>query len=471
MLIYLLIFVLVFLLLRWDKGIPYIVIIDICFQVFTGNLNESFNLFLEPSDWVVLIIFINTSIYSISKRKAYAVRFNWVDRLILFYFIIVLFIPGLVNYFGFDVLMSFKYFIPIRFWLVYRNYYNLMRENSFRKRKMSINFILNTLIFFGVISAIISISRFFSFPVLSKMEDIWPIYYGENQVTMAAWGRLSGTMSSTNGTGNYFCFLTAISLTKFNLKNWKVIICLFIFLMSVILSGSFSSIAALGFVLFLNVKKKILALKTSVFLVIICIGVFFTINETDVFKNKLQYRIETGYLGEKKTGILPSNLVNRIGYWSTFAKILISDQRIYFGLGPGGFFNYEYGKNSVVNQNAESFYFRILNESGIFALLYVMFFFICLYKRNQRKVISLTSSKYQFLLKQVIVILLVAGVANETLYYGANTSLFGIFLAILDYLSAVSRQKKFKSEKQHYKTRVNGLSIIRTRNKLGSFCI
>jgi hypothetical protein len=431
---YSILFIVVFFLFFARKGIRYIIFLDLFFQIFTGSLNGTFDVFLKPADWSILIIFINFIIYSFLKKRSYFLRFTFIDKIVLFYFIIVLLIPLMVNYYNYGSSITFKYFIPIRFWLVYRNYYCFFEENKYKSTdKISVDFIFKYLLLLGIVSAVLSISRFFNYPGRSIIEDLWPIYYQDKQIPMTEWGRLCGTMSGTNGTGNYFCFLTAISLLKLEIKKKITWIFPFFFSLAVILSGSFSSIAALFVILFINFKNKLFSFRFVLILGIVLLGAV-VLTKTDVFRQKLERRVETGYKGEKAVGILPSNLVARYGYWSTFLNILIRDNRIYFGMGPGGFFNYQYGKDDVINQNAESFYFRILNESGIFALFYIIVFFSIIYWQIQTFSKDPRIVKYQLLFKQIIIILLVAGIANETLYYGSNTSLFGTFLGILGYL-------------------------------------
>jgi hypothetical protein len=439
--IYLIVFILIFQFLRKKNKLIYIVYIDAFFQVFTGNINSEFTILLEPSDWVTLIIFLNIYLFSEQYNRSYFSKMTWIDKLISLYFVFVLLIPGLINLFVYKVNITFVYFIPIRFWLVYRNYYCLLEESKFgSNNKFNIERMLISYLIFGMISAIITIARFFPLPWIEQIENIWPVYYENEQIKMSNWGRLSGTMSGTNGTGNYFCFLTIISLLILNKKKVYSIIFIIVFGTSVILSGSFSSIAALSFILLIYFRKNILKPSFLIF-IITAISVYLIINKTQTFKDKFTYRVETGYLGNYKKGILPSNLVARFGYWETFVKISIEEGRILYGLGPGGFFNYSYGRNNIVNQNAESFYMRILNESGIFALIFVLVFFYKIYNKLRNKVVLKKFESIKKLMLLGIIILLVAGVANETLYYGANTSIFGVFLSITGFIYSYSKTK------------------------------
>ncbi|MFN8229377.1 MAG: hypothetical protein U0V03_00480 [Bacteroidia bacterium] len=280
----------------------------------------------------------------------------------------------------------------------------------------------------GLLSAFISMSRFFNLPGGELIENLWPVYYEKKQIKMSTWGRMTGTMSDTNGAGNFFCFLTIISLFELKELKLKTIIFPFIFGVSVILTGSFSSIAALGVVLLIYFRKRIFS-KNLIFVILITLGIIYSLQKVDIFKSAINKRFETGYVGNKNKGILPSNLQGRIGYWKTFSTILYEEGRLMFGLGPGGFFNYQHGKNNVVNQNAESFYFRIINESGIFALFFVLIFFSFIFRKVIYAIPKNNHYKQLFIL--ILLSFLISGIANETLYYGSNASLFGIVLCMI----------------------------------------
>lgn len=458
--VYIILFFLVFFLLRTPSGLKYIIGIDLLFQIFGGNINESFTLLLAPIDWATLIVLFNIFLYTIQNYRNYFFKHNWIDHLVFFYFLIVLLIPGLVNYFIFDVPINFKYFIPIRFYLVYRVYFCLFEENKFRySSKISIKTIFKILLVLGAISAIITISRFFHYPGIKYIENLWPVYYDHKQISMSNFGRLTGTMSGTNGTGNYFCILTVISLAMLTKGKIKTGFYTILFAICVILSGSFSSIAALATVLFIYFRKNILSLKfLSAIILAFCI--FFIISNTDVFQKKIKYRFETGYTGKYQKGIIPSNLMARTGYWNAFVSTLIVENRFLFGLGPGGFFNYQLRKNNIVTQNAESYYFRILNESGIIALFFVLYFFLTIYRKisiNERKGIFVSN---YLLLKLILVVFIVAGIANETLYYGANTSMFGLFLALVYHLTTNMQNYKYVTSKKKLHEAYNNNSCL-----------
>lgn len=426
---YAILFIVIFRILNSNLSIKSIIIIDLSIQIMMGNINENLNLILPPPDVSTLIIFINFLLFSAKNGRNYFFHSTWVDKLLFFYLLSVLLIPGLINLFIFSVPLTYKFFIPLRYWFVYRNFYCYYRENQIRQNKTNVTkIIITTLMLIGLVSSSISMSRFFNLPWGDLIEDLWPVYYEKKQIKMSTWGRMTGTMSDTNGAGNFFCFLTIISLFELKEMRLKTIIFPFIFGASVVLTGSFSSIAALGVALLIYFRKRIFS-KNIIFVFIISTGIIYSLQKVDIFKSAINKRIESGYIGNKNKSILPSNLQGRIGYWKTFSTILYEEGRLMFGLGPGGFFNYQYGKNNVVNQNAESFYFRIINESGIFALLFVIIFFSAIF----RKVINQIPKEFHY--KQLFTLLLlsylISGVANETLYYGSNASLFGIILCMI----------------------------------------
>lgn len=426
---YAILFIIIFRILNSNLSIKSIIIIDLSIQIMMGNINENLNLILPPPDVSTLIIFINFLLFSAKNGRNYFFQSTWVDKLLFLYLLFVLLIPGLINLTLFSVPLTYKFFIPLRYWFVYRNFYCYFSENQIRQNKTNVtNLILTTLMVVGLLSAFISMSRFFNLPGGELIENLWPVYYEKKQIKMSTWGRMTGTMSDTNGAGNFFCFLTIISLFELKKINMRNIIFPFIFGVSVVLTGSFSSIAALVAILIIYFRKRIFS-KNIVLIILVSLGIVYAIQKVDIFKTAINKRYETGYKSNNNKGILPSNLKGRIGYWKTFSKILYDEGRLMFGLGPGGFFNYQYGKNNVVNQNAESFYFRIINESGIFALLFVIIFFSAIF----RKVINQIPKEFHY--KQLFTLLLlsylISGVANETLYYGSNASLFGIILCMI----------------------------------------
>ncbi len=439
-LFYSILFLLIFQLLNSNKSIKYIIIIDLTIQIMMGNINEYFNLVLPPPDISTLIIFVNFLLFSIKNERTYFFRYTWVDKILLLYLLFVLLIPGLINLTVFGIPLNYKFFIPLRYWFVYKNFYFYYHENQIRNTKINITkLVFSTMFYVGLISACCSLVRFFKFPALDFVEELWPVYYEKTLINMADWGRMTGTMSDTNGAGNYFCFLTIISLFELKEIKLKTIIFPFIFGVSVILTGSFSSIAALVTVLFIFFRKRIFT-KRFLFISILVFGAFFSLQKIEILNSAINKRIETGYNANNNKSLLPSNLQGRIGYWKTFSSILYEEGRLIFGLGPGGFFNYQFGKNNVINQNAESFYFRIINESGLFAMLYVIFFFIFIFRKVRNYIPDSFHYKQLFLL--MLVSYLVSGVANETLYYGSNASLFGIILCMIYVSSKIIKQIK-----------------------------
>ncbi|MHA1284905.1 MAG: O-antigen ligase family protein [Promethearchaeota archaeon] len=433
--LYIIIFIIVFILLRERGGISYVIGLDLFVRVFTGGISDEYKILLEPSDWLTLIIMTNIIIYAIENKKSNLIfKVTWFDKLFTLYILLVLLIPGFVNFFFWDVPLTFNYFVPIRIWLVYKNYFALFKMLKLKNENRNISFeniFIRKLLFFAFLSAVLSILRFFPIPYKEVIENTWPVVYNGKIISINHWGRLQGTMSATNGTGNFFAIVSIISL--FKLKENRLFKLYFVtFILSVILTGSFSSIGALSIVVLLFLKKNKILNKNILIIFFGLILSVYIILKTDIFLSSVIKRFETGYAGRFQTGIVPSNLAARLSYWQTFINILSSENRLIFGMGPGGFFNYEYGKNNVINQNAESFYFRILNESGIIALCFVIIFFAIILKRARKKLINI-SQNYYFLFKLILFIYIFAGIANETLYYGINTELFGIFLALFFY--------------------------------------
>jgi len=420
------------------------------FSILTGAISEDYKFIFEPVDWATISFFLIFSFYGLLNKRTYLTKYSWIDKIIWGYYIIVIIIPLIINIFFYNSPLSYKYFMPVRIWLVYRIFFCFFNELKIRNENtFGIKNILNILLIISSIAAILSIIRFFPTSLSTWIKETWPIYYEEEVVTIHRLGRLQGTMSGINGSGNFFCILSIISLFLYQYyKNIRYILIAGLFIICLLLTGSLSSIFAFIIILFFF-HKKLLPHKNIFSYTLLSIAIYFLIAFNVQFNTSVQKRIDRTFNTSQKyqylPDFLPYTLDSRIGYWVEFTSILVSEGRLFFGLGPGGFFNYNWASHNYLgeiglNPNAESFYFRIVNESGILAFIYVIFFFHKIYHFSNQK--TFKGRKYFYLFKMLLLVYIFAGIGNETLYYGANTEFFGLLLASIYFESKISQKHK-----------------------------
>lgn len=416
--------------------------------IFLGNLSSDFE-FLGSNYTNVLIIvyffyiFLNSAI---SNKNESLLRFNYFDKVIFFYIIIFILGSLMVNY---DYVIPknkgnlIGYFIPIKFWLVYKIFYFLVQKKNIEQNIISI---INTILFCSVISGLLSLLALLGTPVITEFYNTyWPVYAKSiAERSLEDWGRISGTMSSTNGTGSFFAIVGLLSIYIYTITKKQIyLLLLVLFSLIVILTGSFSSTIAYIIILLLLLKKtmvedKMFTLKI-IFVFVACFVIMQNLELTKFVDTRLEKvdnnssQYSNKVLPKSVNKMLPKNLVARIGYWDKYIELLSMDTKsLLFGFGPGGTSNIasKYPNHEV----PESFYFRILNESGFWGLIGFIIFYWTIFHKLKLKIYKNegTNKNFNFLIKNLLYYFLISGIANETLFYGGNAELFSfaIFMQI-----------------------------------------
>jgi len=392
--------------------------------VLMGSINkEKYTLLLEPSDWITLILLSVLIIYGLCGGRKYVLKITWPDLLLLFYFSFTIYMPLVM-----DILnpspypySHFTFLMPMRIWFVYRIFFYILSEaNAHRKEHVNFHFIINVMLVIGFISALIAISRHFPIPYVHDfIDNTWP--------TKPRHLRLAGTMSGINGTGNFFAFLTVFALYRFQLTyKFRYIVCFCLFSICILLTGSFSSICTIivGLTLFI---KKYANKKVIRWLKISAIAGLVVVLVVPKFSDIISTRFKKKFQPTSEIRIIPNNLRGRLSYWKVYSNSLLNKYEGIYGFGPGGMYNDP--DSYAIHGNAESFYFRVLGDSGFIGLL--AFFVIIYYILKKLKFLRRNSQyvKQAFLMKIIIIMFLVSGVANQTLYYGGSLEIFAIILA------------------------------------------
>lgn len=419
--------------------------------IFTGTINPAYEIGINyPSLFIVLVLIISFISISFQKENREDL-FAYFDKLALFFIVFGVLLPYLFNsIYVKDINKShvFGYFIFIKIWFTYRVYIFILNKKYFDFYKL-----YNTIFFISSISCIISLLAYFNIsPVAEFYTKTWPLQHGAEGRSLEAWGRLTGTMSGTNGTGSFYAILALLSLFCYLKKSNKIyLICVGLFFVSTILSGSLSSIGAFIIIAIIILKKTITKNFFKVFALVVSVALFaIIINESfnpalTMVKKRLDFVDNTrrhatnDVLPNEINQLLPINIVARIGYWDNFIKIITASPRsALFGMGPGGTRN----SNTINHGVPESFYFRIINETGFLGLICFIIFYKKLYSRTiylrkQKKNVETKDQIYLF--SFLLIFFLISGIANETLYYGGNCELFSLFVA------QIFSTKKFNS--------------------------
>jgi len=427
------ILVIIFCLLHRTGGLKKVLWIYIASFILLGGLNEKkYSYFLEPADWITLIIFISIFIYGLAQKRKYISEINWPDKLLLFYFTFTLYLPIIINLIkpSLNPYSYLTFFMPMRIWFVYRVFFYALSEAHHRKNNdLNFDYIINAILIIGSISALIAILRYFPIPYLQDfIEDTWPITKWGGHASIEYWKRLWGTSGGTNTTGNLFGILLLFSLYRFKLdKRFIVFSCLFF--ICVLLSGSFSTMAGLIIILVFFFREYVSKKLIITAMAIILLG-SVVIYKVPVLSDAVGTRFAKRFYAQSEFNIMPNNLQKRLGYWQVFTNTLLNKRNGIFGFGPGGMRN-DPASLSFHGGNPESFYFRILGDSGFIGLsaFIIMIWFI--FKRIRLLKINGRYKEEALIIGIVIMFYLVTGVANETLYSGACTEIFGIILCFI----------------------------------------
>ncbi len=420
------------------RGLGRIVVLYIFVFVLTENIDEAYySYILEPSDWVAVLIFTAFIGYGLIRKRGYLFRLTWIDYLILLFLCTTVLLSFVINFdyswVGDPYLVKFVY--PVKIWLVYRVFFYIFEENRVLARKGLSGldqFILRIIIYSASVSAIISILRYFPIPYLQDfIERTWPIITHGRWVSVANWPRLTATMSSTNGAGNFFAFTTLISLCQLRLTNEKkYIFFAVLFLTCVILTVSFSSFVALAVGIILFYKKQMNLKHVMVAtLVLICSLSIISLSET--FASIIQTRYDRQFIVSGSTWFLPANLFARLDYWRQHLEVLFSEDKLFFGFGISGI-RIHLEKNLLYGHgNPESLYFRLISESGLAAVIMFVLMHRVIFKAIRALSTHRPFMTQLHLIKVILIMFLVANIGNQTMYYGGSLHLFCIMLTLI----------------------------------------
>ena len=255
------------------------------------------------------------------------------------------------------------------------------------------------------------------------------------------WYRLWGTNGGTNAAGNLFALLVLFSI-YFNSKIKKTSISALktvLFIICLLLSGSFSSIGGIMIVSFITIvlikELRVFNFKQLIISLFIFIGV---VSFSGTIKDNLLLRVQKQFRVYGEFRLMPYSLEDRLHWWYKQIEKTQSDNKLMFGYGPGGLAKY-IGTNSNIDTGAESYYLTLLQLYGLPSILYFIVLIVFLLYLIK---ITYPFYKHMEILFPVILFYPIAGIANETLHYGAMTEIFGFtisLLAVLNYNTKLLR--------------------------------
>ncbi|MFZ6033694.1 MAG: hypothetical protein ACOYVE_10365 [Melioribacter sp.] len=404
--------------------------------ILLGNINKDFWYIFEPADWIAILLFLYA--FFIPTKKNCPFSKTYINKFYIFFFIFILFIPYLINYYFYEVNLIYTYFIIVRAWLASYIFYKIFL-NELKREPLNeiLSKFVKLLFVIATISAAISISRYFSTTLKTSLD----IFYPSGNDSFSKYGRLIGTMGATNTAGNFFAIVSLFALYNYAIKPTKNKLIILLFFISVlILTMSYSSLFAFLVLFFFILRKKIkiefFAIGTAI--MIISFLILYQIDSLKVYFNQ---RIITTFNSPVKSQyplVLPLNLLARMDYGIQYISLLSKSGRLIFGWGPESIWSLNFQKlgyisfygwhHQSLNPYSENFYFFILNQSGLFGLVAFCWLFIKLVK-NVKKIIPINNYTKNFV--QIVVgVILLAAIGNNTLYYGSITELFGISLAL-----------------------------------------
>lgn len=381
-------------------------------------------------EWVILALF---TIYTLLYFNY--LKITWVDKLFLLFLLFIIIIPVISNMFniidGEGNIIGF--ILPIKIWLVYRIIYSaLIRYNTDSKIQEIFVYVLNIIIVFSIISALIGIIRVLQIPFISdSINLLWPIKrYGIDPIE---WGRLVSTVSGTNGSGIYFVACMFISIYLYNNnKNIIYIITTIIFFMSIILTGSFSAIGTLLIlipILIYKLKKNLISYKkifSMISLVLLLSYAVTSLENLHIFtKNVIEARVERQLQKSRSPyPFIPSTLYTRASRWSTQLSIL--KEKPLFGYGSA--IPEEQILRHVSTAQPHNYYVYILMNAGIVGFaVYVLFLFLIIKKISNNKKFK----NEKILIGMIFSAMIISQIALLTFQYGGYSELIGILLAFI----------------------------------------
>ncbi len=414
--------------------------------IFLGGINSfKYELFISYVDIANLTFLLYFFFFSIIKKRSYFFEVNKVDRILLTS-IAFLTIPSLVFndkiHFGY----LFTHFYPIRIFLTYKIFSFIYFEYEvLYERPIKFSDFTKPLIILGVFSAFLSIIRYMPNDVGFLINDIWPITSNGKIVPQLVWGRLWGTMGGTNTVGNFFTILSFICLYYYHFKNRsKYVYPFLLFSLCVAVSLSFTSIISYAFGIFFIFYKKI-NLKILAMFIILFLGVVTIISQNEALSYFVEKRIAYKFGSGENTRWIPSNLVDRVGYWISFLELSFSHGlHALYGWGPGGLRLLYW---DVVHANPESFYFRIFNEAGIIGIIALIYVFYQFFFKLSflKKIIHFKNES--IIINLILILVLIQNIANETLYSNGVSQIVSFLIFYISY--QYSNIKKALNQRQY----------------------
>ena len=415
----------------------YLYIIIFSFILF-GNCNEHiYQYLLVPHEWIILITFTLLSMESfLLKPNKFII--TWVDKIFFIYLLSVVILPVLANIN--DLLVSnnahiFVLFYPIKIWMVYRIFlFILMRNNSIDTDilKKQIDFILNIILLFSIISGFIGLLRYVGpDEIISFINYNWPIK-GVPDFDYRAWKRLVGTMSGTNGGGIFFVICAIISLFKLGkYKKYRFLMYSIFFSFLALLTGSFTATIMLVVCLpyYLH-KSKMLQTKHAIVFLLISVIFFILAINLNPTKILLYNVIERRGKQFKSPGggirvHIPASFQGRYRDWILFYKYFEEKPLLGFGFKEGAIGGQDISARSTLSEN---YYVELLIYSGIIGLsAYILMMLIIFRKLKRLKQFT----EERTLIKTIIYIYLITQITQLTLYYTGFAEFFGIMLALI----------------------------------------
>ena len=406
-------------------------------------MNPHIYVFLfAPHEWIILILFTLLCIESFLLKPNRFI-FTWVDKIFFIYLLCVVILPVLANIN--DLLISNNahivvLFYPIKIWMVYRIFLHALLRYNFIDTyilKQQIDFILNIILLFSIISGFIGLLRYVGpDEIISFINYNWPIK-GVPDFDYRSWKRLVSTMSGTNGGGIFFVICAIISLFKLGKhKQYRFLICSVFFSFLALLSGSFTAtITLVIFLVYYLYKSKMLKIKHAIAFLLISVIFFILAINLNPTKVLLSNVIEKRCKQFEKSGRIhiPASLQSRYRDWILFYKYLEEKPLLGWGFKDGPCGGRDISARTTLSEN---FYVELLIYSGIIGLsAYILMILIILRKLKILK--QFTEEKT--LIKTIIYIYLITQIPQLTFYYTGFAELFGIMLALIFMMGKTDR--------------------------------
>lgn len=401
--------------------------IFVCFifaAVFGGTIKSelySFS-FLSISEWTILILFIAVHARVIIINKMIFLNITWIDKIFSIFLLGSIIIPLLSNFTDlYDLnIQFFKFFITIQVWMAYKIIYLILMENILKGRlDEKVNFILDCLLAFSAVSAVLGIASLAKFPLIADIiNSIWDIH---DRL------RLSSTVGGINGSALFFAICAVISSFQMIKHNRLIYLIYFsVFSLSLVLSGSFSAAISFFFAFSILLIRYAKLIRVKMVLQLFALFAFFIplvysfSPVGNVAERVIERRIEQQF-PEESESVVPSHLSSRYRRWVELFDYFI--EKPFFGYGYNGI--PEIGR--IARVYSHSYYVFLLIYSGIFGLSAYIYM-------NLNILINLSKVRAHkseaFLVAIIIYMYLISQITQLSFQYGALADLFGVLLAL-----------------------------------------